>query len=314
MRNLFAELLYAEAKKDSRVFVVVSDISPVGSMEKFRDEFPDRFINVGVAEQAMIGICSGLAREGAIPFAYTIAAFSTLRPYEFIRDDISIPSLPVNIVGIGAGLVYSTLGPTHHTIEDVAITRMMPNFRVYSPGDAKELEQIWPNLFDLEKPGPTYLRLGKAGETPLTLGYTWNSPRSIKVSNNNTNNAEVLICSYGLLSRVAEEVAKTLSESNVESTVVLTPCLQPFDYDGFLKIASRHKLIVFIEEQLDLGSIGMELTALLHTAGMSSAKVLRVNLEDKYVKSYGSHDQLLHSIGIHPQTIAKNIIDRLEQR
>ena len=139
MRNTFSDILYEIATQDPRVYVVVSDISPAGSMAKFREEFPDRFINTGVAEQAMIGICAGLAREGAIPFAYTIAAFSILRPYEFIRDDIALANLNVNIVGIGAGLVYSTLGPTHHTIEDVGIMSMLPNMKIFSPSDTNEV-------------------------------------------------------------------------------------------------------------------------------------------------------------------------------
>src|ERR671925_562252 len=121
MRNAFAQTLYQIAKENPNVFVVAADISPVGSMGAFREEFPDHFINVGVAEQSMIGICAGLALRGCIPFAYTIATFSIYRPFEMVRDDLCYQNLPVTVVGMGAGVIYSTLGGTHHTQEDIAI-------------------------------------------------------------------------------------------------------------------------------------------------------------------------------------------------
>ena len=101
MRNTFAETLYREATEDDRIFIVVADISPVGNMANFRTEYPDRFINVGVAEQSMIGICAGLALKGCQPFAYTIATFSLYRPFEMVRDDLCYQNLPVTVVGIG---------------------------------------------------------------------------------------------------------------------------------------------------------------------------------------------------------------------
>ena len=105
MRNTFGEVLYGLAKDDPRVHIVVSDISPVSSMAKFREEFPERFINVGVAEQSMIGICAGLALKGMRPLAYTIATFSLYRPYEMVRDDLGYQNMPVTVVGIGGGAI-----------------------------------------------------------------------------------------------------------------------------------------------------------------------------------------------------------------
>ena len=121
MRNTFSETLYAEATANPDVYIVVADISPAGSMAKFSSEYPERFINVGVAEQSMIGIAAGLALKGCQPFAYTIATFSLYRPFEMVRDDLCYQNLPVTVVGMGAGVIYSTLGGTHHTQEDIAI-------------------------------------------------------------------------------------------------------------------------------------------------------------------------------------------------
>jgi transketolase C-terminal domain/subunit len=109
------------AGREDKRLVVVADISPAGSIAKFREEFPDRFVNTGVAEQIMIGLAAGMALRGLRPFAYTIATFALYRPFEFVRDDIAYQELPVTVVGIGGGVNYSTLGGTHHAMEDIAI-------------------------------------------------------------------------------------------------------------------------------------------------------------------------------------------------
>src|SRR3984893_3713515 len=114
MRNMFAEALYQEATKNSDIYIVVADISPVGNMSKFSSEYPDRFINVGVAEQSMIGICAGLALKDCQPFHYTITNFYLDPPFEMVRDDLCYQNLPVTVVGMGAGVIYSDHGGTHH--------------------------------------------------------------------------------------------------------------------------------------------------------------------------------------------------------
>ena len=121
MRNIFAEQLYKHAIKNKKIYIVVADISPVGNMAKFQKKYPHRFLNVGVSEQTMIGMCAGLSMEGMRPFAYTIATFALYRPFEMVRNDICYQNLPVTIVGMGAGTIYSTLGGTHLTQEDISI-------------------------------------------------------------------------------------------------------------------------------------------------------------------------------------------------
>ena len=133
MRNTFSEALYKAATANPDVYIVVADISPAGSMAKFSQQYPERFINVGVAEQSMIGICAGLALKGCQPFAYTIATFSLYRPFEMVRDDLCYQNLPVTVVGMGAGVIYSTLGGTHHTQEDIAIAGALPNMQIIAP-------------------------------------------------------------------------------------------------------------------------------------------------------------------------------------
>lgn len=172
MRNAFAEALYQEALKDDRICVVVADISPVGSMASFREQFPDRFINVGVSEQAMIAVAAGLALKGKRPFCYTIANFALYRPFEFVRQ-LAYQNLPVTVVGMGAGLSYPDHGGTHHTIEDVAVASAIPNMTVLAPCDPFETGECvkW---CAREAKGPVYLRLGKRANRCLGSG-----PRSL---------------------------------------------------------------------------------------------------------------------------------------
>jgi transketolase len=137
------------------------------SIAKFRSEFPNRFINTGVAEQIMIGMVAGMAQRGLRPFAYTIATFTLYRPLEIVRDDLCYQDLPVTIVGIGGGVTYSTLDATHYAQEDIALGCALPNMNVIAPCDPAEVEAAtrWCAKQEL---GPVYLRLAKAGEPNLT--------------------------------------------------------------------------------------------------------------------------------------------------
>ena len=167
MRNKFADVIYEIGKKDKRICAIVADISPAGSIAKFREEYPERFINCGVAEQSMIGIAAGMALRGMRPFCYTIATFSLYRPFEMVRDDLCYQNLPVTIIGMGAGVIYSTLGATHHTMEDIAVASAIPNMTVLAPCDPEEM-RLATRWCATESKGPVYMRLGKAGEPDLT--------------------------------------------------------------------------------------------------------------------------------------------------
>jgi len=163
MRNKFSDIIYKISSKNKKICVLVADISPAGSMSKFREKYPNRFINTGVAEQSMIGIAAGMALRGFKPFCYTIATFALYRPFEMIRVDLCYQNLPVTVVGMGTGTVYSTLGGTHLTQEDVSIARSIPNMNIIAPCDPNEMQDAVKYCCDKSK-NPIYLRIGKAGE------------------------------------------------------------------------------------------------------------------------------------------------------
>ena len=219
MRNTFAETLYREATEDDRIFIVVADISPVGNMANFRTEYPDRFVNVGVAEQSMIGICAGLALKGCQPFAYTIATFSLYRPFEMVRDDLCYQNLPVTVVGMGAGVIYSDHGGTHHTMEDIAIAGAIPNMQIIAPCDPAEVVEAT-RWCARQKNGPVYLRLGKAGEPILTKdAEPWQFGKLRRLR----RGSDVAILSYGVIAKTACDLADRFAEQGKSVSVFSCP-------------------------------------------------------------------------------------------
>ena len=215
MRNKFADTFYELGKADARLCVVVADISPAGSIARFRAEFPRRFINTGVSEQIMIGMAAGMAQRGLRPFAYTIATFTLYRPFEMVRDDLCYQNLPVTIVGIGGGVTYSTLGATHHAQEDVAIASTIPNMSVIAPCDPAETEAATRWCVS-QQVGPVYLRLGKAGEPDFTSkaqqAWEFGKVRQLRTG------GDVAILSYGPIMKRAMAETEPLSSINLPNT------------------------------------------------------------------------------------------------
>lgn len=164
MRNAFMDELIKAAECNDKIMLIVGDLG-YGVVEPFADQFPDRFINAGVAEQNMMGLAAGLASEGFHVFVYSIANFPTFRCAEQIRNDVDYHNLPVTIVVVGGGLAYGNLGYSHHAVQDYALIRAMPNMLIAAPGDPMEVRACMRYL--IANPQPSYFRLGKAGETSI---------------------------------------------------------------------------------------------------------------------------------------------------
>jgi len=164
VRNAFIQELIVLARQHPQIALIVGDLG-YSVIEPFADEFPDRFINAGVAEQNMTGLAAGMASEGYHVFTYSIANFPTFRCAEQIRNDVAYHRLPVTVVSVGGGLAYGALGYSHHAVQDYALMRILPNLLIAAPGDPMEVRACMRYL--VEHPGPSYLRLGKAGEPNL---------------------------------------------------------------------------------------------------------------------------------------------------
>lgn len=290
MRNALASTLYALAKKDERIVVIVADISPAGAMEDFKREFPARFINVGVAEQSMIGLAAGLAQRGFKPFCYTIATFALFRAYEFIRCDLAYQNLPVTVVGMGAGLSYSTLGGTHQAIEDVAVAMACPNLTVLAPCDPAETVECVSWCAGRKSGGPVYMRIGKAGEPDMPRqgrGTGWFWMHAVPYA------TETVIVSHGVIAAEALTAARRL-RANAISICMLAPLP-----DAVVRVLGQYENVVVIEE-----ASGAPLAGALRAAGLNAKSFA---LPRTFPHAHGTRAKLLARAGLTADTIVTQL-------
>lgn len=288
MRNKFADVIYEIGKTDSRICALVADISPAGSMVKFREEFPERFVNTGVAEQSMIGIAAGMALNGMRPFCYTIATFSLYRPFEMIRDDLCYQNLPVTVIGMGAGIIYSTLGGTHHSMEDIAVASAIPNMTVLAPCDPEEM-RLATRWCATESQSPVYMRLGKAGEPDLTANAI--DPFVVGKIRYLTRGTDVALLSYGITVEMALKAAEALRAQGKSVSVISVHTIKPLDEAGIREVLGSHKSVVVLEEHVPHGGLASRVKELAWDNGATCA-LKAVTLKDEFIHFYGSHAEL----------------------
>lgn len=243
MRTAFIQQLILEARRNPRVFLVVGDLG-YSVVEPFADEFPERFLNAGVAEQNMTGVAAGLASEGFHVFTYSIANFSTLRCLEQIRNDVCHHDLPVTIVAVGGGLAYGNLGYSHHAVQDIAIMRTMPRIQILAPADPGETRECVSWL--AKHPGPSYLRVGKAGEKQLhDVQGIDRGPLRVR----SHPSARIALASAGGILDEALLAADILFAEGQFVNVFSVPWLKPLTAERLDCLAS-HDAIVAIEEHV----------------------------------------------------------------
>jgi len=303
MRNAFSETLYECAKANADIFIVVADISPAGSIAKFQTEYPDRFINVGVAEQVMIGIAAGLALKGCKPFAYTIATFSLYRAFEMVRDDLGFQNLPVTVVGMGAGVIYSGLGGTHQAQEDIAIAGAIPNMQILAPCDPLECADATRYCATQTK-GPVYLRIGKAGEPNFTENAL--EPVIFGKLRYLRRGTDVCILTYGVIMKLAVQVADQLQAMGKSVSLVSCHTVKPLDRAGIVQALSNHKHVIVIEEHVPQGGLAPQTKQIAWDTGAKCA-LQTFTLRDEFIHNYGSHDDLLAAHGLSFDHVMKTV-------
>jgi transketolase len=305
MRNKFAEVLYQLGKKDKLIRLVAADISPSGKLAELSKRYPNRFINVGVAETSMISMCAGLAMQGYKPFAYTIAPFSLFRPFEMVRIDIGYQNLPVVVVGMGAGTVYSTLGGTHMTQEDVGIVRCLPNFKILIPCDPLELRDCLHYLTKKNK-SPCYLRIGKSGEKNFTLNsyqkWSFKKPRFLK------KGKKICLIASGPIIRLYFDILPVLAKKKINPSIVSFHTIKPINELEIKKIFINYDAIFTLEDMSCINGIGTIFKELAFKYKYKG-KLNNFALKDEYIKNYGSQDDLLKSHGITKSKIIKKILN-----
>ncbi|MBW2975682.1 transketolase [Candidatus Woesearchaeota archaeon] len=303
MRNAFAEELVELAKENKNIFVLSGDIGN-RLFDRYKELFPDRFLNCGVAEQNMMGVAAGMALTGLRPVAYTITPFITMRCFEQIRNDLCYHNLPVVIVGVGSGLCYAVCGPTHHSCEDIAILRALPNMTVICPGDAYEVKAALKAA--LGHSGPVYIRLGKKRE-PLVHKKIpdFKIGRGITVKEGD----DVCLLGCGNILPVAVKAGEVLEKKGVSAKVVSFHTVKPLDKDLLSEAFSRFKLVVTLEEHSLLGGFGGAVAEFLADQPEQKARLLRIGTPDAFMDTTGDHEYARNELGLTPDAIVKKILD-----
>jgi transketolase len=284
MRNAFIEELVLLARRYPRIALIVGDLG-YSVVEPFADEFPDRFINAGVAEQNMTGLAAGMASEGYHVFTYSIANFPTFRCAEQIRNDIAYHKLPVTVVAVGGGLAYGALGYSHHAVQDYALIRTFPNMLIAAPGDPLEVRACMRYL--VENPGPSYLRLGKAGEPNFHSALPVVSPGCwVKLR---PGNEQRVLLSTGAGLQIAMDWIKT--EEYADRAVYSMPLWSMAVKGTQAEQLSKHKEVLTIEDHLQDGGFGSWMLEARALAGISG-NVYPVALNPDVCGTVGSQTTL----------------------
>ncbi|EKD82347.1 MAG: hypothetical protein ACD_39C01350G0005 [uncultured bacterium] len=304
MRDALLERIYELMKDNKDIFFLSADMgAPV--LDKIRADFRDRFINVGIAEQNLINVATGLALEGFIVYAYAIAPF-LMRPYEQIRVNLALSSqvreLNVNIMGVGAGVSYDVSGPTHHCFEDISIMRTLPNMVVCSPSDGFLARSFVDYSIRTKK--PKYIRLdGK----PLPCIYDETmAPSYEKGYYEFFKGGNICIVSTGYMTHMALEICKEAKDQSISLIDVFT--VKPMDEASLVKILKKYKTVITMEEAfVGKGGLDSLILGLLNDAN-ADVQVKRVGFEDKYIFKFGSRDFLYGQSGIDKQSVQNWIL------
>lgn len=286
MRDEYIKTLYELAKKDSRILALVADNGAV-VYDKYRQELPGQFFNFGISEANMVSVAAGLASCGKIPFAYTISCFITMRAFEQVRNDVCLQKMNVKLVGIGAGFVYSNLGPTHHATKDIALMRVLPNMTVFSPCDSLETRKA--TLAASRIDGPVYMRLA-TGKTPdiYKEDYEFVVGRGVTLR----EGQDISIIATGTIIDEVLQATDELEGVDISVRVINIHTIKPIDEEIILKAACETGAILTVEEHSILGGLGSAVCEVLSENNNGQVKFKRLGLKGVFAEGYGSYQDM----------------------
>jgi transketolase len=296
VRAEFAAELVQMAREDPRVVLLTGDLG-FAVLEPFAEEFPDRFFNVGVAEQNMVGLATGLADAGYIPFAYSIATFASMRPYEFLRNGAALHELPVRLVGMGAGLDYGHNGVTHYALEDVGIMRVQPSVSVVAPADSDQARLALRTT--AEHRGPVYFRLCKTGTPVPGLDGRFELGRAELIG----AGEDLAIIALGNMARTAVEAAEELADSGVAATVAVVSSFNPSPEHDLADLLSRVPLALTVEAHYITGGVGSFVAEVIAEHGLN-CRLIRRGVAAMPRGVTGSPDYLYEHVGLSANQLA----------
>lgn len=281
MRTAYIDTLYDLASKDKRVYALISDNGAI-VYDRYRRDLASQYLNLGISEANMLGMAAGMASCGKIPFAYTIGAFLAYRAFEFIRNDICLQEQNVKIVGTGAGEAYSSLGPTHHSTEDLGGLRALPNLTILCPASPIEVKKATIAAYEYE--GPVYLRLGTNREPEIYEGdYEFEIGKAVILK----NGMDVTLIGMGSILKDVLEAAKYLQNEGIQARVINIHTIKPIDKDIILRAIEETGKVVTIEDHNVIGGLGSAVAEVIAESGCG-VKFKRIGLRG-FSNEYGTY-------------------------
>ena len=302
--EVFAETLLIEAKQNPNIMVATSDSRGSGKLVLYGKELPKQIIEVGIAEQNLIGVSAGLSAAGKKVFAVSPASFLTARSLEQIKADIAYSDHPVCLIGISAGISYGQLGSTHHSIHDYAVLRCINNISIVAPADNFETSEAIKQAVNFNS--PLYLRFGKKPMLDIS-----NENKDFKIGKAKfvTKGEDVLLIASGETVQRAYLAAQLLSEKNIHATVISMHTIKPFDAKTFLTESRKSKVIISIEEHSIYGGLGEQCSSLLAQHNIN-AKFQILGIPDEYMIN-GTQSDVLDYYNMSPEKISNTVISLL---
>jgi transketolase len=304
MRGAFVRTLTELAAQDRRIALLTGDLGYM-ALEPFMERHPDRFFNIGVAEQNMVGIATGLAEAGFVPFVYSIVTFATLRPYEFIRNGPVWHHLPVRIVGVGGGFEYGAQGLSHHGLEDVGVMRVQPTMTIVAPADHQQMATALRATWNL--PGPVYYRIGKDDRTVVPgLEGRFRMGR-VEVVREGT---DVALVSMGSVATEAVAAADMLAQRGVRARVIVVASVQPAPVDDLRATLADVPLALTVEAHYAAGGVGSLVAEVIAEHGLG-CRLVRVAVHALPDARVGSQAYMHGRHGLSAPALVETVLARL---
>lgn len=304
MRGAFIKTLVTLAERDPRILLLTGDLGFM-ALEPFSERFPGRFFNVGVAEQNMVGLATGLAEAGFIPFVYSIVTFAVLRPYEFIRNGPIQHQFPVRIVGVGGGLEYGHNGVSHYGLEDVGVLRLQPGLTVIAPADHAQTRAALLATWDL--PGPIYYRLGKDDKTTVPgLDGRFELGRVQVVR----EGADLLFITMGSVAVEVASAAEALAFRGISCTVAIVASVKPAPVDDLAALLACFPWALTVEAHYEVGGLGSLVSEIVAERGLN-CRVVRRGVKSMPNGVTGSQHYLYHEHGLSRSALVETALQEL---
>ena len=300
MRNAFSDEITKLSKKNKKIILLSGDIGNK-LFDNFKNKYPKRFINCGVAEANMTTVAAGLAYAGYMPVTYTITSFNVLKTVEQIKLDICYQNLPVIIVGVGSGLAYSNLGTTHHSIEDVGVLNSISNLNIISPADSKELRVLLQQALKIKK--PVYFRIGKKNEKII-----YNNKCSSLLGEPNILQKGKGICIFGTGNIIINAIQASKNLKNkIRPQIINIHTIKPFNEKKILRYLKKFKKVIVLEEHVDRGGL-CDLIMKVSAKFKLKNIFLNHNAGNKFLIGAGDNDNARKILKLDSSSITKSII------